>query len=87
VNKKGKAAKSVSGAGGERESSSGMSIFSQGGLVGLRGDVQKAFYELPDFDLSSLQEQIKNKELEELYKRYEQRAQIGELQLCQTCHV
>ncbi len=33
---------------------------------------------LHQFDLSSLQSQIKTKELEHLYKRYEQRAQIGE---------
>ena len=31
-----------------------------------------------DFDLSSLQNRIQIKDLEHLYKRYEQRAQIGE---------
>ena len=37
-------------------------------------------YALPDFDLSSLQNRIQIKDLEHLYKRYEQRAQIGELE-------
>ena len=33
---------------------------------------------LPDFTLVSLQKRFQSKDLEELYKRYEQRAQIGQ---------
>ena len=65
-----------------------MSIFGSGG--GGRGSLAtvqlqpqphhtvSTEYGMPDFNLSSLQNRIQIKDLEHLYKRYEQRAQIGE---------
>ena len=61
-----------------------MSIFSAaagGSLAAVHHQHQprgRSVYGLPDFDLSSLQNRIQIKDLEPLYKRYEQRAQIGE---------
>ena len=70
-----------------------MSIFSAGTGAGAGGggslaavhyqsqpSYTRPVYALPDFDLSSLQNRIQIKDLEHLYKRYEQRAQIGELE-------
>ena len=68
-----------------------MSIFSGTGAAGGGGSLAAVHYQsqpsharpvyaLPDFDLSSLQNRIQIKDLEHLYKRYEQRAQIGELE-------
>ena len=71
-----------------------MSIFSAGTGAGAAGgggslaavhyqsqpSYTRPVYALPDFDLSSLQNRIQIKDLEHLYKRYEQRAQIGELE-------
>ena len=37
-----------------------------------------AFLDMPDIGLKSLQERFQSRDLEELYKRYEQRTQIGE---------
>ena len=61
-----------------------MSIFSPnagsltaGQLQPQHSGVQSVFLS-GDFDLSSLQNRIQIKDLEHLYKRYEQRAQIGE---------
>ena len=38
------------------------------------------YTELPDYSLRVLQKEFENRDLELLYKRYEQRAQIGERQ-------